>query len=181
MGTDKGMLKPESRTWGQTAIDKMAALNIAVKISVNNNQLPAYSTVFSSKNLIADNSSLCLSGPLLGVLSSHLQYPSEDLFIFACDMPLMEPFLLQELNALYLLHSSYDVYIFTNDGDPEPLCGIYTSKGLSAILTKLREGALTRHSMKFILGLLHVKIVPATDEQKKYFRNVNDPAGLDGL
>jgi len=181
MGADKGLLKPETKTWGQIAIDKMAALNIAVKISVNNNQLPAYCAVFSSNNLIADNISLPLHGPLLGVLSSHLQYPTEDLFILACDMPLMEPFLLEELKAGYRLHSSYDAYIFSNDSEPEPLCGIYTAKGLSVILTMLLEGRLTRHSMKFMLGLLHVKVVPATDEQKKYFRNFNDHAGLEGL
>jgi molybdopterin-guanine dinucleotide biosynthesis protein A len=181
MGTDKGLLKPEAKTWGQSAVDKMAVLGIPVKISVNNNQFPAYTAVFPESYLIADNTSLSLNGPLLGVLSSHLQYPGEDLFILACDMPLMEAVLLNELKARYLEHLSYDAHIYTNNNEPEPLCGIYTAKGLSIILTMLREGRLVRHSMKFMLDQLQVNAVPVTEDHKKYFRNFNAHAELNGL
>ncbi len=34
MGSDKGLLKLEAKTWAQTAIDKMEILHIPVKISV---------------------------------------------------------------------------------------------------------------------------------------------------
>ena len=185
MGTDKGLLKLETKTWAETAIDKLATLNITVNISVNNNQFPAYSAVFASSKLIADNTSLPLHGPLLGVLSSHLEHPTEDLFILACDMPLMEPSLLKEIHDQYLLRLSCndktDAYIYTNDGETEPLCGIYMAKGLSTILAMLRAGQLVRHSMKFMLDHLNVNAVPATDEQKKYFRNFNAHAELNGL
>ena len=181
MGSDKGLLKLEAKTWAQTAIDKMAVLNIPVKISVNNNQYPEYSTVFSSDNLIADNASLPLRGPLQGVLSSHLQYPPEDLFILACDMPMMEPFLLKELHDQYNQHPASDAYIFTNEGEPEPLCGIYSAKGLSIILTMLRSGQLSKHSMKFMLDHLSVHSIAVKDDQKKYFRNFNAHAELNGL
>jgi len=181
MGTDKGLLKLEAKTWGQTAFDKMAALNIPVKISVNNDQFAAYSEVFSNADLIADNSSLSLKGPLLGVLSSHLLYPAEDLFILACDMPLMESFLLEELFSRYLAQQSYDAHIFTNNNEPEPLCGIYSAKGIASILRMLQDGRLNRHSMKFMLENLAVNAVPATDEQKKSFRNFNAHSELNGL
>lgn len=181
MGSDKGLLKLEAKTWAQTAIDKMSALDIPVKISVNNNQLPAYSAVFASSDLIADDTSLPLGGPLLGVLSSHLKHPTGDLFILACDMPLMEPFLLKELYDEYLLHPSYDAHIFTNNDEPEPLCGIYTARGLSTILAMLHDGLLIKHSMKFMLDHLAVNAIPVTDEQKKYFRNFNAHAELNGL
>lgn len=181
MGSDKGLLKLEAKTWAQTAIDKMAVLDIAVKISVNANQLPAYSAVFSRDDLIADDTSLPLGGPLLGVLSSHLQHLTDNLFILACDMPLMEPFLLRELHDQYLLKPSYDAHVFTNSGEAEPLCGIYTAKGLSIILTMLRDGLLVKHSMKFMLDHLAVNAIPVNDEQKKYFRNFNAHAELNGL
>jgi molybdopterin-guanine dinucleotide biosynthesis protein A len=181
MGTDKGLLKLEAKTWGQTAIDKMAVLDIDVKISVNNSQYPAYSSVFRENNLITDNPSLALNGPLLGVLSSHIQYPGEDLFILACDMPLMEPALLKELQAGYSSRVSYDAHIFTNNNEPEPLCGIYAAKGLSLILRMLLEGRLIKHSMKFMLDHLQVNAVPVTEDQKKYFRNFNAHAELNGL
>lgn len=181
MGSDKGLLKLEAKTWAQTAVEKMAVLNIPVKISVNNNQQPAYSAVFSTGDLITDDTTLPLKGPLLGVLSSHLQYSTEDLFILACDMPLMEPFLFKELHDQYLLHSYYDAHIFTNDNEPEPLCGIYTAKGLSTIVAMLRDGRLIKHSMKFMLDHLTVNAIPATNEQKIYFRNFNAHAELNGL
>lgn len=178
MGSDKGLLKLEAKTWAQTAIDKMAALNIPVKVSVNNTQHPSYAAVFPVPDLITDNTSLQVKGPLQGVLSSHLQYPTEDLFILACDMPMMEPFLLKELYEQYLQHPSADAYIFTNDGEPEPLCGIYTANGLSTILAMLQDGQLIRHSMKFMLDHLVVNTIALLEEQKKYFRNFNAHAEL---
>ena len=181
MGSDKGLLKLQAKTWAQTAIDKMAVLNIPIKISVNNNQYTGYADVFSTNDLIADNTSLSLRGPLLGVLSCHYQYSTEDLFVLACDMPMMESFLLKELFAQYQQHSSADAHIFTNAGEPEPLCGIYTAKGLSVILAMLQNGQLIKHSMKFMLDHLAVNTIAVTDEQKKYFRNFNAHAELNGL
>ena len=55
MGSDKGLLKLEANTWAQTAIDKMSALNIPIKISVNSQQYPDYKFVFPSTDLIKDN------------------------------------------------------------------------------------------------------------------------------
>jgi len=181
MGSDKGLMKLEANTWAQTAIDKMSVLNIPVKISVNSKQYPDYAAVFPATDLITDDATLQLKGPLLGVLSSHLQYPTEDLFALACDMPLMAPSL---LNKLYILHQqepSANAYVFTNEGEPEPLCGIYTAKGLSTILNMLRDGQLIKHSMKFMLDHITVKTIALAEEQKKYFRNFNAHAELNGL
>jgi molybdenum cofactor guanylyltransferase len=181
MGSDKGLLKLEANTWAQTAIDKMAVLNIPVKISVNSKQYPYYEAVFPATDLITDDTTLSLKGPLLGVLSTHLKFPAEDLFILACDMPLIEPFLLNKLFIQYQQEPSFNAYVFTNEGEPEPLCGIYKAKGLSIILDMLVSGRLSKHSMKFTLDHLDTMSIPATDEQKKFFRNFNAHAELNGL
>lgn len=181
MGSDKGLLKLEANTWAQTAIDKMTTLKIPVKISINSRQYSDYAAVFPSTDLITDDATLSLNGPLLGVLSSHLKFPDEDLFILACDMPLMEPSLLNKLYTQYQQEPSFNAYVFTNEGEPEPLCGIYKAKGLSLILDILISGRLYKHSMKFMLDHLHVNTVPVTDEQKKFFRNFNAHAELNGL
>lgn len=180
MGSDKGLLKLEAKTWAQSAIDKLVTLEIPVKVSVNHHQLNEYAEVFSAEDLITDASTLDVHGPLLGVLSAHLQYPSEDLFVFACDMPLMEPALLKELFYLYQQNNA-DAFVFTNNGEPEPLCGIYTAKGLLTVFNMLQEGKLTKHSMKFMLEHLTVSSLALTDEQKKNFRNFNAHAELNGL
>ena len=181
MGSDKGLLKLEANTWAQTAIDKMSALNIPIKISVNSQQYPDYKLVFASADLITDNPTLSLKGPLLGVLSSHLQFPQEDLFILACDMPLMESSLLHTLYTSYQQEPSFNAYVFTNEGEPEPLCGIYKASGLSTILEMLVSGRLSKHSMKFVLDHLATMRIPVADEQKKFFRNFNAHAELNGL
>ena len=181
MGSDKGLLVLEAKTWAQTAFDKLATLNIPMRLSVNEKQFADYAKVFAAENLITDGISIDVRGPLLGVLSAHIQNPADDLFLLACDMPLMEPLLLKELYNYYLQNPGTEVYIFTNDNEPEPLCGIYTAKGLSKIIALQKENKLVKHSMKFILNQLSVYTVVLKEEQKKYFRNFNAHAELNGL
>jgi molybdopterin-guanine dinucleotide biosynthesis protein A len=178
MGSDKGLLKLEANTWAQTAVDKLSILGIPVKLSVNRQQLNDYAEVFAKDDLFVDAASLELHGPLLGVLTAHLQLNTEDLFVFACDMPLMEPILIKELSAAYKQNPGYDAYVFMNDHEPEPLCAIYTAKGLAVIL---QSGSLTRHSMKFMLDHLTVFSIQLNDAQKTCFRNFNAHAELNGL
>jgi molybdenum cofactor guanylyltransferase len=181
MGSDKGLLKLEANTWAQTAIDKMSALTIPVKISVNSQQYPDYEALFPNTDLITDKTTLSIKGPLLGVLSSHLQFPREDLFVLACDMPLMESSLLHTLFKNYQQEPSFSAYVFTNEGEAEPLCGIYKASGLSAILDMSGSGRLSKHSMKFVLDHLATMRIPVADDQKKFFRNFNAHAELNGL
>lgn len=181
MGSDKGLLKHEAKTWAQTAVDKLSILGIPVKLSVNRQQLNDYAEVFAADDLFVDAASLQLHGPLLGVLSAHLQFNTEDLFVFACDMPLMEPILIKELSASYKQNPGYDAYVFMNDHEPEPLCAIYTAKGLATIFDMLQNGSLTRHSMKFMLDHLTVFSIQLNDAQKTCFRNFNAHAELNGL
>lgn len=181
MGTDKGLIVNEARTWAQTAVDKLSTLDLPVKISINEKQYNDYCKVFAATDLIADDKLLDVKGPLLGVLSAHLQNPTDDLILLACDMLLMEPILLKELFAVYTAHKNYDACIFMNDEQPEPLCAVYTAAGLSKIVTALKNNQLQKHSMKFALGLLHVFSINLTEEQKKYFRNFNAHAELNGL
>ena len=181
MGQDKGLIPTATSTWTQTAVDKLATLNIPVKISVNKDQFSQYAKLFPETDLVPDNTTLPLKGPLLGVLSSHLQFPDEDLFVLACDLPLMQTSLLQELYSLYQQDSIDTAFVFTTDGEPEPLCGIYKAGGLAFILSLLRSGQLLKYSMKFSLDHLQIKSIAAPYEQKKYFKNFNAHADLNGL
>ena len=180
MGRDKGLLGA-SDNWAQAAAKKMHSLGIKVKISVNTNQLAAYSNFFNDAELIGDDPSLSVRGPLLGVLSAYKLSPEEDVFALACDMPFMESSILKELLEQYHQSSNAEAFVFTTNGEPEPLCGIYTAKGLSRILALLQQGQLKRHSMKYMLEQLNTCMVPAADDQKNYFRNMNAHADLNGL
>ena len=181
MGSDKGLLIHEAKTWAQTALEKLGVLKIPIKLSVNELQQSEYEKVFKSELLIVDNAALDIKGPLLGVISAHWQNPNDDLFLLACDLPLIDPNLLKELFALYTHSKKYDVYIFTNNREPEPLCGIYTSKALKKVINLQQANKLTRHSMKFILSQLVVCEITLHDNQKVYFRNFNAHADVNGL
>lgn len=178
-----GLSHPDAKHWALTAMDKMRSIAIPVKVSVDREQYADYVKLFSEDQLIQDNASLALSlgGPLLGVLSAYLACPTEDIFAMGCDMPLMETALLQELFTLYQNNPLADAYVFTTNGEPEPLCGIYRAKGLSVIPSMIQNGELIKHSMKFMLDHLKVETIAVREEQKKCFLNFNAHAALNGL
>jgi molybdenum cofactor guanylyltransferase len=180
MGSDKGLLSTDGISWAQNAINKLSSLQIPVLLSVNLQQRNSYAAAFPGSSLITDYDTLQLRGPLSGVLSAHLQYPLQNLFVLACDMPLMETIMLSRLYDEYLQTDFYDAFIFTDNDEAEPLCGIYCAKGLAYILNMYKEGSLTRHSMKFILENLNVRFISITIDQKKYFKNINAHADLNG-
>lgn len=180
MGTDKGLIKLEAKTWAQTALDKLTALQLPVVISVNATQYETYPAVFPVEQLVKDDDKLDIHGPLAGVLSVHEQYPQEDLLILACDMPLMDPVIIEQLIIAYR-NNHEEAYIFTNNSEPEPLCAVYTAKALAATLQRYHNNELSRHSMKFMIEHLVVHFIPLLPGQEKYFRNFNAHAELNGL
>ncbi len=181
MGVDKGLLKLHANTWAQTAIDKLTTMALHVVLSINKEQFEAYTSIFTTREIITDSDSLKIKGPLCGLMSVHLQFPLEDLFILACDMPLMDIEILKELTHHYRLNKGADALVFLNNDVPEPLCAIYRSRGLVHILQLYNKGQLTRHSMKFILDQMDTHKIPLRDDQKKYFRNFNTRAAITGL
>jgi molybdopterin-guanine dinucleotide biosynthesis protein A len=180
MGTDKGLLPVHTTTWVQQAAAIMTALPLPFVVSVNESQYDQYNTLFAPEQLGKDNTALRLKGPLLGVLSVHAQQSLQDILVLACDMPLMDIVIPRQLISLYEKGTA-DAYVFTNDGEPEPLCAIYTAKGLAHIMQLYNNNQLTRYSMKFMLEQLTVQQQPVLPEQKKYFQNFNAHAQLNGL
>lgn len=182
MGTDKGLIKQDGNTyvWAKAAADKLSSLSIPVVISVNPGQYEAYCAVFPSGSIIRDDKNLDLKGPMYGILSVHIQYPAEELFVLACDMPLMESFILKELLAVSLRQSVKDAFVFCSDDEPEPLCGIYTAKGLAKIIQLFQNNELKKMSMKYMLEKLNTLQAPIAIENKKYFQNFNAHAALNG-
>jgi molybdenum cofactor guanylyltransferase len=181
MGTDKGLLKLHANTWARTAADKLETLSLPVLFSVNEGQYAEYASIFPAASLIKDNISLKLKGPLCGVLSVHLEYPSEDLALLACDMPLLEPALLATLLERYQQDPIPDAFVFNNNGEPEPLCGIYKASGLAHIMALYKNHQLPKHSMKFMLEHINTSLLPLTEDQKKSFRNFNAHSELNGM
>jgi molybdopterin-guanine dinucleotide biosynthesis protein A len=179
MGRDKGMILAATQTWAGSAAEKMATLGIPVFISVNGRQLPQYMQIFPRGQLIPDDPTLSLKGPLSGLLSVHLKAPAHDLFVLACDLPLMDPSLLQLLFLRHRQRKDAQAYLYTTNGEPEPLCGIYTAPGLAHITGLYHTQRLARHSVKYALDQMTVDSQPIPEDKKQCFENFNYPPGPD--
>jgi molybdopterin-guanine dinucleotide biosynthesis protein A len=180
MGADKGLLKLQETSWAQIAAEKLIASGLPVLFSVNESQYPSYLSFFSPAQLIKDDTSLNIKGPLCGVLSVHLKNPGEDLLIVACDLPLMDINLLKELINQHK-QATDEAIVFTNDNTVEPLCAIYTSAGLSKIYRLHLASQLSKHSMKYMLEQLTVHKIALKEYQLNSFKNFNAHADLNGL
>ena len=181
MGTDKGLIEHETGSWAQVTFDKLKALQIPVFLSVNKKQYENYATKFPADKLIVDNEELQINGPLLGLLSAHLLFSNEDIFIPACDMPLMATSVLQQLQQVCLSDNQAQAFAFSNAGEAEPLCGIYKSAAIAAIHSLYKSRQLPKHSMKFMLEHVNTHSIALAEEQKQFFRNFNSHAELNGL
>ena len=175
MGRDKGLIPSGAQTWAGSAVEKMATLGIPVILSVNDQQLPHYTPIFPRGQLIPDDPTLSLKGPLAGLLSVHKEYPTEDLFVLACDLPLMDTVLLTNLHIRQKQYNAAHAYLYAIDGEPEPLCCIYTASGLALIAGLYDAKQLFRHSMKYALEQLIVDSQPIPEDKTECFENFNYP------
>ena len=180
MGSDKGLLMLNDKTWTQKAIDTLSNFQIPIVISVNKNQYQDYSSIFPTDTLVPDDPSLQLHGPLCGLLSVHLKYPEEDLLILACDMPLIDTELIKELLTKYSTETA-DTFIYTNNGEAEPMPGIYKSNGLAYVHQLYSNDQLPRHSMKYMLKHISTSFTILPTDKKDNFHNFNTHAELNGL
>ncbi|MDO7743250.1 MAG: molybdenum cofactor guanylyltransferase [Pedobacter sp.] len=181
MGSDKGLLIYQDKTWARLAGDKLRKLEIPVKISVNTAQQAIYTKHFSGEQLLADEPAIDIRGPLLGTLSAHMSAPEENLFLLACDLPLITNRLLNIIFDSYKTLHDYDAYIFNNAGKQEPLCGIYKSRGLKKILLMFQNNEIEKPSMKFVLRQLNVLEIPLSAADEQLFSNFNSPSEMSQL
>lgn len=180
MGTDKGLIRFETGNWAQAAAQKLAVLGLPVIVSVNATQYDTYATFFPDTPLIKDNAAWQLNGPLLGIVTVHAAFPQQDLFVLACDMPLMEQAVLQQLLAAWN-GSGKEACAFTRHDQPEPLCAIYSAAALGRILAQHLHQPLPCFSMKYLLVQLDAVYLPVQPQQEKAFRNFNAQAELNGM
>jgi len=143
-----------------------------VVLSTNEQQQTAYASSFNSAILITDNKDLLIGGPLRGIISVHLQYPTEDMFVLACDMISINEKVLESLYNNYKQNAA-EAFVFVHDNKPEPLCAIYTAKGLSKIYKLYQQQQLKKYSMMYVLYYLNTSYLPVATEWKKYFTNYN--------
>ena len=149
MGTDKGLLQLNGKTWVERIAGKLSAQGIPIIISINERQLSAYREIFEEKDLIIDQ--LPMHGPLNGLLTVHQKFPEKDILLMACDLIDMDAAILQELIIIYE-NNEAEYFAYEENNFFQPLCAIYTSKALKSLQERLVNGSLANYSFQYILN-----------------------------
>ena len=181
MGSDKGLLLKDNTPWAILSFYLMDSLGLSVALSINKWQLPLYNSLFPNYQLIADDENIEVGGPLKGLLSVHHRYPDADILALACDMPAMDEIVLTDLINSYNSHPQKEAFVFTNEGNLEPLCAIYTSSALKKVMELYNHNKLPKHSLKFVLEQLDTLKIPLKIDWKQYFTNYNTQNDLGSL
>lgn len=180
MGTDKGLLPyADGSNWAQHQYELLQSLCPEVVVSVNPVQKNNYRAYFSEEHLVSDHVALQIKGPLLGLISVHLEHPSKDIFLLACDMINMKAEVLQVLLQRYIQDKNKDAWVFILEGSFEPLCAIYKAGALAGIVPQYRTGQINRFSMKSVLEKIQTEPIPVLPVWKTCFSNFNDREELD--
>jgi molybdopterin-guanine dinucleotide biosynthesis protein A len=173
MGNDKGLLVSVTpkKTWAEIVKEELMQIPVSTVLSINPQQNENYLKYFTKDELVLDNPIINTKGPLLGVLSVHLKYPDQDLMVVACDMINMNEAVLMNLFSSY--SSSRTEAIAFKGEQIEPLCAIYSSRGLVKIFTACQANQLEKNSMMHVLEQLDASYVPIREEWKSSFKNLN--------
>lgn len=171
MGSDKGLLPTEGTVWARNVAGKLSFLDIPVIFSINASQVEKYSAHIPENQLIID--SVDVSGPLKGLLSVHQQYPQRNLLLLACDMLDLDKPTIEHIIEVYVNDKGYDFYVYQDTDYAQPFCGIYTAKGLVAVLEKAAAHSLEKFSLQQVLNNGNTKRLTIINSAA--FKNYNEP------
>ena len=177
MGHDKGLSELNGISLVQRAEGVLKPYCDKIFVSIRSAQEKNYEALFSKESLVYDHLSLNIEGPLLGILSSHYSRPDQDLFVIACDMPLMSDQLIQVLFKKYTDEPDYEVYCYGVNQFPEPLLAIYSARLLKKTIEKLNAGNLHQASAARLILDSKKLLIPL----EKELPNLNSKNDLDRI
>lgn len=108
------------------------------------------------------------AGPMAGLHAAFSQTDAELLYVSAVDMPFLTP-------EAILPPPPKDAIVYTKNGRPEPLFGVYRRTALPAIEAALRDG---RRKMTDLLAVLDTEYVPLPDALADAVSNWNTRADM---
>ncbi len=177
MGRDKGTIESEGGTWAEAAVRRFADAGLSALVSINESQRERYRELFPGEILILDSVPEA-HGPLRGILSVHKARPEWDLFVTACDLPLLPAALIHRLLEEKDRAAGVPFAAYRTDFI-EPLCAIYSASALARILPAVVDGSLPAHCPRKILAAEERTLVlDAGPDGLVSFANMNRPEDL---
>ena len=172
MGSDKGLMQKNEKSWASIIAEKLSAQQIPVFVSINKEQEEAYAYLFSSDQLVIDH--IHIKGPLTGLLSVHSKYPGKDILLMACDLIDMDDETISQLITKYRTAHDHDFIVY-HDQFAEPFCAIYKASGIAPLVLKAKNNSLSKFSFQSILD--EGKTLRMEVTNKTAFKNYNTISG----
>ena len=171
MGKDKALIKYGEETFLSNSVKKLNNLFDEVVVVVDNVEKYHFENARFIKDIYPGN------GPMGGIHAALKTAKNDWIFVIPCDMPLWEPFLVDEI----LKHRfNYDIVVPIIEDYVEPLFALYKKTCIP-----LMEECLSR-GLKKVLELyplvntnyLNLDKICEREELSKIFFNVNTPEDL---
>lgn len=167
MGRDKALVELGGRTLLDRAIETWKGYAAGLQLSVGSEARRALAPAGSCA--VVDR--YPERGPLGGLHAGLWACPTPLLLLAAVDSPFLTPALADGLlNAI----GGANACVYTLDGRPQPLFGLYRTTCLAAAETLLEEG---NNKLRALLDRVGTVYLPAADPAP--FRNLNTPEELE--
>lgn len=170
MGADKCDMDYHGMPQGKYLYEQLRPLCDKTFLSIRKDQELAWA---ASMPVIRDRDEY--KGPFNGLLSAHRLHPDAAWLVVACDLPMLNTKILQELITERALKEVATAYATKESGLPEPLVAIWEPAGLARAIRYL-EDASSSCPRKFLIRS-NAALVTAADDA--YLMNANSPAERD--
>lgn len=113
-----------------------------------------HGTQLKKENVIFDQ--FLQKGPLASLHAAHEFSPASHWLVCACDFPNLEPEALSLLKKAFLEKPNHEVWCYSEQGQPQPLLGIYSPRALAGVKALLESDqnrgpmALLQHNCFFM-------------------------------
>lgn len=161
MGSDKGLLKIDNKTFIELIIKAMTPLVKNIIIIGNNRTYDAF-----GYTRIED--SIKNSGPLAGIYTGLNQTVTDYNLILSCDVPLVSMELLEKL--IQSNYKEYDVVQIKCDGKTMPLIALYHKRCKDICLSMLQND---ERRLRVVIKQMNSKSISVEDSFRSQVNNIN--------
>ena len=161
MGSDKGFLVLNNKTFVQYSIDALSPLVSKILIVSNNPEYDAFG-IERIEDVIEN------AGPVAGIYSGLEDSSTEYNLILSCDIPLITSEILQEL--IDSVDDTHDIIQLVSDGKSMPLIALYKKEVSKTFYTLLQHD---ERRLRIAVNNCKVKNVVLDKHQIKQTMNVN--------
>lgn len=166
MGRDKALVTLQGRTLLDRALSRWQGYGTGIQLSVG----PASRKALAPQGVPAIADIYPERGPLGGLHAGLRACPTEFLLLVAVDCPFLTH---TQADGLLAAIGSSDACVYTLDGRPQPLFGLYRRGCMSPAETLILRGD---NRMSSLLDWVNTTAIPAPDRAP--FRNLNTPEDL---